>query len=103
MAGINMKGLYQESGYRIRYQESLIGQIEKDHADVNRLWDRLQKGTISTAEEKDLRKTICWLRKELTTYKKLENTGIEGLTSAKAQEIEDDLINKERVLQYNPN
>ena len=60
MDSINPNGLYQESGYRIRYQESLIGQIEKDHADLNRLWEKLQKGTISLVEGKELNRTISW-------------------------------------------
>lgn len=87
MDGINQNKLYQESGYRIRYQECLIGQIKKDHADLNLLCEKLHKGIISTTDRKKTERTISWLRKELTTYKKLVNMGIEGLTSLKIQEI----------------
>ena len=98
MEGINPDRPNQENGYRLRYQESLIWQIEKDYAGLNRLWEKLQKGTISLSEKKELSRTIAWLRKELTTYKKLSNMGIEGLTCVKIKEIENDLKNKETKL-----
>lgn len=99
MIGINSNNLHQESGYRIRYQKSLIAQIEMDHADMVRLWEKQQTGTISTNEGKELQKIICWLKKELIQYEKIQKIGIEGLTFGRMHAIEIDLRKKEKIIE----
>jgi len=103
MAGVNINGLYGDKGYRIRCMQSLKEQIERDHADCIRLWEKMKKGTICIIEEEEFNKIICWLREEIKILKELRKRGIEGTTFGDEEEIENDLKNMNIHIKINKN
>ena len=104
MAGFNQDDSFNNKGYRIRCMRSLIEQIKNDYAECNRLWEKLENGSMEIADEEELLRVMSWLRQELNVFSEMKQTGIEGISSAEIEEIEKDIRKKEtniRVINTN--
>ena len=97
MDDFNRKELFKDAGYKTRYLNFLINQIEKDYSDFSRLWEKQQEKPLTDGQEKELVRVSSWLNKEVKLFRKLQKLEITGIISGKISEIENKLIIHERA------
>jgi hypothetical protein len=85
---------YGESSVKIRCMESLIKQIKKDHADLNRLWERYNNDKITDSDTDPILEKIGWIKKGLFRLKGLVKDEIEGVSWGNMEQIEVDIDSK---------
>ncbi len=84
-----------DTGYKIRYVESLVSQTKKDYAELNQLWQKFTNNKIGESELDELLKKISWVKQELNLFIEYRNKGIEGVLWSDAECIAKDLQVKE--------
>jgi hypothetical protein len=84
-----------DTGYKIRYIESIIAQTKKDYAELNQLWQKVDSDEIGEIEIDELLKKISWVKQGLKIYIEYRNKDIEGVLWVDAEQIGKDLHVKE--------
>ena len=84
-----------DTGYKMRFIESLIAQTKKDYAELNQLWQKFDNNKIGDIEIDELLKKISWVKQELNIFKEFRNKDIEGVLWSDAEQIVKDLQVKE--------
>ena len=98
MDGQNRRILEDEKGYKIRCMQSLLEQIKKDHAELNRRWNKFEKGESNPIEIDCLVRVLSWVRQGLNAFNESNQRGIEGLLCGEIKDIEKDIKDKEEKL-----
>jgi hypothetical protein len=83
------------TGYKMRCIESLIAQIKKDYAELNRLWQKVDNDKIDEIDIDELLKKISWVKQGLKKFIEYRNKDIESVLWVDAEQIVKDLEIKE--------
>lgn len=92
------EGSWRSKGDAIRCAKSLGRQIKADHEEMTRLWKKSEKMSLDTKDEEEMGRALAWLICEIGLYRKLGNRGIEGILMGGMDEIEKDVIEKEKKI-----
>ena len=87
-----------DTGYKIRFIESLISQAKKDYAELNQHWQKFDNNKIGEIEIDELLKKISWVKQELNIFIEFRNKDVEGVLWGDAEYIAKDLQVKENQL-----
>jgi hypothetical protein len=90
--------ILDDKGYKIRCVRSLLEQIMEDHAELNRMWKRLEKGETDTIQIDEIVRVLSWLRQGINVFKESKKRGIEGIYLGEIKDIEEDIKDKEEKL-----
>ena len=87
-----------DTGYKMRCIKSLFAQTQKDYAELNQLWQKVDNDKIGEIDIDELLKKISWVKQGLNIFIEFRNKDIEGVLWADTDFIAKDLQVKENQL-----
>ena len=94
MERLNDDGFITDSTMRLRRARDLIEQIKVDYAELKQLRKKVQDGEATRDERENGERLLSWLKRELSTLRKIEGRDMESIICGQIEQIERDIRNK---------
>ena len=88
MERLNDEGFMSDSTMRLRRIRDLIEQIKADYAELKQVGKKVQDGQATRDERENGERILSWLKRELSTLRKIEGRDMETIISGQIDQIE---------------